>query len=143
VTRFFVPLLALHASTAVVGLGSILSVALVAAAARRAGGGSAEASTWLRPLLRFSGISLGTMLVTGILMDIAAGGAFHEWWWFRGSVLLLVVTGVLHARARRSVRRGLERDIERDATLRGIERLAYAMSALIAAITVLMEVKPF
>jgi len=34
-------------------------------------------------------------------------------------------------------------DAGRDAALRGVERLAYGMSALIAAIAALMEVKPF
>jgi hypothetical protein len=143
VTRLFVPILVLHVVVAVVGLGSILSVALIAAASRKAGHGSADVSASLAPLLRFSAISLGIMLVTGILMDVAAGGAFHDWWWFRGSALLLVLTGVLHARARRLVGRGLAADTGRDVALRGIERLAYGVSALIAAITVLMEVKPF
>ena len=142
-TRLFIPILVLHVVIAVLGLGSILSVALVAAALRRAGRGRAEVSAWLAPLLRFSAISLAAMLVTGILMDVAAGGAFHEWWWFRGSALLLVLTGVLHARARRIVRRELSLDAGRDAALRGIERLAYGMSGLIAAIAALMEVKPF
>ncbi len=83
------------------------------------------------------------MLVTGILIDVAAAGAFHEQWWFRGSAVLLVLTGVLNGRARRVVRRGLGPDAGRDAALRGVERLAYGMSALIAAIAALMEVKPF
>ncbi len=142
-TRLFIPILVLHVVVAVLGLGSILSVALVAAASRRAGRGPAEASAGLAPLLRFSAISLGTMLVTGILMDVAAGGAFHDWWWFRGSALLLVLTGVLHARARRIVGGGLASDAGRAAALRGIEHLAYGMSALIAVIAVLMELKPF
>jgi hypothetical protein len=64
-------------------------------------------------------------------------------WWFRGSVGLIVLTGVLNGLARRVVRRGLGPDVEREAALRGVERLAYAMSALIAAIAALMEVKPF
>ena len=141
-TSLFTPILALHVSVAVLGLGSILSVALVAAASRRVGRDPAEVSAWLATLLRFSAISLGAVILTGILMDAAAGGAFHEWWWFRGSALLLVLTGILHARARR-VGRGLAGDVGRDVALRRIERLAYGMSALIAAITVLMEVKPF
>jgi hypothetical protein len=143
VTRLFMPILVLHVVIAVLGLGSILSVALVAAASRRAGPSAVQVSAWLAPLLRFSAISLGAMLVTGILMDAAVGGAFHEWWWFRASALLLVLTGVLHARARHIVKRGLGPDVGREAALRGIERLAYGMSALIAVITVLMEVKPF
>jgi hypothetical protein len=143
VIRFVIPILALHVVVAVLGLGSILSVALVAAAARRAGRGPAEVSSWLAPLLRFSAISLGVMLLTGALMDVAAGGAFHAWWWFRASALLLVLTGFLHARARRIVRRGLGPDAGQATALRGVERLAYGMSGLIAVITVLMEVKPF
>jgi uncharacterized membrane protein len=143
VTRLFIPILVLHVVVAVVGLGSILSVALVAAASRRAGGAPADVAAWLAPLLRFSAMSLGVMLLTGILMDVAAGGVFHDQWWFRGSALLLVLTGALHGRARRIAGRGLGPEARRDAALLGIERLAYSMSALIAAIAVLMEVKPF
>jgi len=39
--------------------------------------------------------------------------------------------------------RALGRDAGADAALRAVERLAYGMSALIAAIAALMEVKPF
>jgi uncharacterized membrane protein len=143
VTRLFFPILVLHVVIAVLGLGSILSIALVAAASRRAGDSAVQVSAWLALLLRVSASSLGAMLVTGVLMDAAAGGAFHQWWWFRGSALLLVLTGVLNARARRVVGRGLGPDAGRDAALRRIERLAYGMSALVAAITALMEVQPF
>lgn len=142
-TRLFLPILVLHVVIAVLGLGSILSVALVAAATRRAGPGAGQVSAALAPLLRFSAFSLGAMLVTGILIDVAAAGAFHEQWWFRGSAVLLVLTGVLNGLARRVAGRGLGTDAGRDAALRGIERLAYGMSALIAAIAALMEVKPF
>ena len=129
-TVLFMPLLVLHVVVAALGLGSILSVAVVAASVRT-------------PLLRFSASSLGVMLVTGILMDVVGGGTFHDRWWFRGSGLLLVITGALHARARRIARRQLGSGREQEAVLRSIERLAYGMSALIAAIAVLMEVKPF
>ena len=142
-TRLFMPTLVLHVVVAVLGLGSVLAVAVVAAATRRTARAPIEAAPWLGPLLRFSAISLGLMFSTGILMDAAAGGVFHDRWWFRGSAVLLVLTGFLHARARRIVRRGFNPDAGAHAALRGIERLAYGMSALIAAITVLMEVKPF
>ena len=81
------------------------------------------------------------MLVTGVLMDGVTHGAFHDWWWFRGSALLLVATGALHGQARRTIRLGVGRD--GDAVLRRVERIAYAMCVLVAAITVLMEAKPF
>jgi len=143
VSRLFMPSLVLHVVVAVVGLGSILAVAIVATAMRRAPHGPIAMTPWLGPLLRSSAISLGVMFATGILMDAAARGAFHDRWWFRGSAVLLVLTGILHARARRLARRGFAPDARPDAALRGIERLAYGMSGLIAAITVLMEVRPF
>jgi hypothetical protein len=82
------------------------------------------------------------MLLTGILLDIAAGGAFRHLWWFRGSALLLVATGALHAQARRALRSGLTQQSE-DVALRRIEWIAYTMCVLVALIVVLMEVKPF
>jgi hypothetical protein len=142
-TSLFIPALVIHVVVAVLGLGSIVSIAVVSAAARKAGRGSTEILAWLAPLLRYSAFSLAAMLVTGILMDFATGGAFHERWWFRGSALLLVATGVLHGRARRAVRHGLANGDRGDAVLRRVERIAYSMCGLIAVITVLMEMKPF
>jgi hypothetical protein len=81
------------------------------------------------------------MLATGILLGLASGGAVHAAGWFRVSALLLVATGILHAQARRVVRRGVAEN--GDLTLRRVERIAYGMCALIAVIAALMEVKPF
>jgi hypothetical protein len=118
-----------HVLVAILGLGSVVSVALMAA--------------MVRPLLRVSAFSLAGMLLTGVVMISYAGGAFHQAWWLRSSVLLLVVTGALHARARRALK--AEPASEHDARLaiQRVERIAYAMSFLIATITVLMELKPF
>jgi hypothetical protein len=142
VTALFMPLLVTHVVVSVLGLGSILSIALVAATVRRSRKASADVSAWLGPLLRMSGWSLAAMLLTGVLMDVLARGAFHEWWWFRGSALLLIVTGALHGQARRAAR-GLNADDGGGAALRRVERLAYGMTVLVAAIAVLMEAKPF
>lgn len=139
----FMPALVLHVAVAVLGLGTILALGLVASAAGKVGRGGEQAALLLAPLLRSSALSLGAMFVTGILIDVAAGGSFHDWWWFRGSAVLLVLTGVLHGLTRRIARRGLGSDAGREATLRGIARLAYVMSMLLAVIVVLMEVKPF
>lgn len=127
----YTPILALHVVVAVMGLGSIASVAIVTATARTTG---ADALPWLSPLLRYSAISLAAMLVTGILLDLTAKGAFRQAWWFRGSALLLLATGALHGQARRAFRAGV---------LRRVEGMAYGMCALILTITILMEVKPF
>ena len=140
-SRLYTSVLVAHVLVAVLGLGSIASVAIVASAARRVGRGSAEVPTSLGPLLRYSGFSLGVMLATGILLGLASGGAVHAAGWFRVSALLLVATGILHAQARRVVRRGVAEN--GDLTLRRVERIAYGMCALIAVIAALMEVKPF
>ena len=136
----YTPVLVVHVLVAVLGLGLIASVA--AATARRASRGSTDISACLGTLLRYSAFSLAAMLVTGVLLDLVTGGAFHEAWWFRGSALLLVVTGVLHAQARRAVQLRLAKEDSGDGVLRRVERIACGMCALIAAITVLMEVKP-
>lgn len=133
-----------HVLFAVLGVGLIGSVAVVAATARRGGQGSSDvAAASLNPLLRYSAISLAVMLITGALLDFAVGGAFNTKWWFRGSALLLFATGGLHAQARRALRSGLSVEGGGDVALRRVERFAYIMCALIAAITILMEAKPF
>jgi uncharacterized membrane protein len=142
VRSLYIWVLVTHVLVAVLGLGSIASVAIVAATARRTGRSSAGALTSLGPLLRYSGLSLVAMLATGILLGIT-GGAVHEAWWFRASALLLVPTGVLHAQARRAVRRGLANEDDGDMVLQRVERRAYGMCAIIAVIAVLMEAKPF
>jgi uncharacterized membrane protein len=135
--------LATHVLVAILGLGSVVSVAFMAAIVRRTGRGAIEASTWIKPLLRLSAYSLAGMLVTGVLIIYAAGGGYHRAWWLRVSVLLLVFTGALHARARRAMRAEPANDHEAKIALRRVEVIAYGMSSLIATITVLMELKPF
>ena len=142
-SRLYPWMLVVHVLVATLGLGSIAAVAIVAATARKGGRGAAVALAWLGPLLGYSGFSLAAMLVTGVLLGIASAGAVHEAWWFRGSALLLIATGALHARARGTVRHGLGDAGEGVPALRRVERLAYAMCAIIAVIAALMEVKPF
>ncbi len=83
------------------------------------------------------------MLLTGLLLDVLSGGAFRGSWWFRGAILLLAATGALHGQARRALRIGLGDGEGRGPWLGRIENAAYAMCTLVAAITVLMEMKPF
>jgi uncharacterized membrane protein len=143
VSRLYTSVLVAHVLVAVLGLGSIASIAIVAMTARRTGRGAAGALTWLGPLLRSSAFSLGAMLATGVLLGATSAGAVHEAWWFRGSALLLLLTGALHARARRAVRLGLADGGDGDLALRRVARLAGGMCVLVAIIAGLMEVKPF
>lgn len=140
-SSFHLPILVAHVIVAVLGAGAVTSVAIVSGSARRAGRAPADALLSIRPLLRWSAVGLLAILVTGILLGIAAG-PLHQAGWFRASVLLLVPMGILHARSRRVLRRGLTGEHERGLALRRIEGDSWAMSAIIAFIVVLMEAKP-
>jgi hypothetical protein len=141
VSNLYNYLLVAHVLVAVLGLGSIVAVTIVATTARRVERGSTEALKWIAPLLRCSTFSLVAMMPTGFLLNLTVDGAFGATWWFRGSVLLLIATNVLQALARRAVRHGIAN--ENNGDLRRVKRIAYGMGALIAVITALMEVKPF
>ncbi len=81
------------------------------------------------------------MLISGALTEYAGGGVFHEAWWFRLSFLLLLVLGALNGRIGRTLRR---RETAGDGRLLGEVALnAWAMCAITAVVTVLMEVKPW
>jgi hypothetical protein len=141
--NYYLILMVAHASAAVLGLGLITAVAIAARAVGRSRHAADEARAWLTPLLRYSAISLAVMMLTGVLLDLAAEGAWHSSWWFRGSMLLLIATGALHGRTRAIVRNNLSNDGSgRDALFR-VSKAAFGMCGLIVAITVLMEVKPF
>jgi uncharacterized membrane protein len=142
-SRLFIPTLVLHVVVAVMGLGNVILVPIVAAAARKNRQNTKEIFSWLSPFLRLSAVSLAVMLVTGILLDFAAQGGFRHSWWFRGSALLLLITGALHGQGRRAIRSGLADGGKGYGALRRIERIGYAMCVLVLAITILMVVKPF
>jgi hypothetical protein len=142
-SNFLIPTLVIHVVVAILGLGSIASIAIIAAAARKSRNQTNEIFSWLGALLRYSEVSLAAMLVTGILMDFAAQGAFRRFWWFRVSALLLLAIGALFGQGRRAVRSGLADEAKRDTALRRVQRIGYAMCALVLAITVLMVLKPF
>ena len=131
----YIVALVAHVLVAILGLGSVVSVAMMAATVRRTGRGAVEAAAWIRPLLRLSAFSLAGMLVSGALIIYAAGGGYHRAWWLRVSVLLLFVTGALHARARRALRAEPANDDDARLAIRRVERIAYGMSSLIATIT--------
>lgn len=132
-----------HVLVAVLGLGTITAIALGAVVSRRGGLSWPEAAHWFRPLLRCSVASLAAMLLSGLLLDVLARGAFHGLWWFRGSVILLLATGAVHGQARRALRLGSGSEDRPGPWVARIEYSAYGMCVLIGAITVLMEIKPF
>jgi hypothetical protein len=142
-------LIVTHTLAAVLGLGMVTAVAVTGRAVGKSRHATDEALAWLTPLLRYSAVSLGAMMLTGVMLDLAASGVWRGSWWFRGSVLLLIAIGALHGRARAMVRNYLSsarqqsNTLNGEETLRRVSKMALVMCGLIVAITVLMEVKPF
>jgi hypothetical protein len=153
----FVLVLATHVIVAVVGIGLVGAVPIVARlarlarSARRDGQGLAAKRPLLEVLLRVTRWGLAIMAVTAVLLDVAAGGAFHAAGWFRASAALFVLLGFSHARARAALRKSqgadpgnAELDASRDEdTLRRIERWGWTMYATVALLAALMALKPF
>jgi len=131
-------LVALHVIAAVAGGGLVFALVLVA------NGPAVDAAVpaliaRLQRLLRANGVALGLLIVTGVAAAVVAGGAMWSMRWLKLSMGLAIVLGaiggVTQARLRRS--RG-------DAgALRAVGRVAWVMSAIVAAIAFLMAAKPF
>jgi hypothetical protein len=134
--------LMVHVVVAVLGVSQAVGVALVAAAARRAGVPPEMAARPLRALLLVASVSVPLMFVSGGMLVWVTGGGYHGELWFRLSAAVMVLVGVLAAVSRRALRGLAAGRAEGAAALRKIERLAWAMCAAIAVITVLMEAKP-
>jgi hypothetical protein len=114
---------ALHVITAVLVVGLIGAIPLAA----RFG-----AERLVGALLRTTQFGFLGMLITGILLDVSSAGNFHHAGWFRASVVVLVLVGAAHSRARAALKAN---------ALRLVERWGWAMCAGIAVITLLMQTK--
>src|SRR5262245_32069883 len=132
-----------HVLVAVLGVGQLGAVARTAAAVRRGGVPPLSAATGLGGILRSIRWCLVAMVVTGVWMDYAVGGAYHELWWLRASAILTVVMFLLHRRALGALSRVLRGDGDAGDAFRLVERAAWSMCGAVALITVLMEAKPF
>ncbi len=116
--------LGVHVVVAILGVGQLAAVAVVS--------GTADPRTIIS-LTRNARLSLLVMFLTGAALDFTSGGLFHERLWFRGSALLLLLTGVLIWRAQKAARA---------AQPNRVRGMAWAMCGMVAVITVLMELKP-
>ena len=131
--------LAVHVVAAILGLGQVTAIGVVASALAPDADGP-RGWAILERLVRGIRISLGVLFASGALLEYAAGGAFHAATWFRLSVLGFVVLGVLSVVLARALRR---RDAaDPTATLRSTVRGAWALGAVTAVVAVLMTVKP-
>ena len=131
----YVVAIVLHVLTAVLAIGLVGAIPLTARVARQSSEQLAGAERLLGALLRATQIGFVAMLLTGVLLDLSAAGAFHRTVWFKASIAVLVVNGFAHARARAALRK------RNDLAL--VERWGWAMCALVGLIVILMQVKPF
>jgi hypothetical protein len=132
--------LCIHVLAAVFGAGQVAAIFTVAATARR-GLSPEAASSIVKRLLSRTARGLVPLLVSGVILDFAAGRAFDHAGWFRLSVLLLLVLASLVGVATRTLERaggGGE-----SVALARVGRLAVVMSLVIGVAVVLMELKPW
>jgi hypothetical protein len=139
--NLFALAISVHVVTAVLGLGQIVGTAVLASSLPPDAPVAPAALVALRRFGRATSWALALMLLSGVLVEYASGGSFHDAWWFRLSLLLLVALGALQGRIR-----GVLRKVEaaKDGLLlRGVVRIALAMCAIVAVVAVLMELKPW
>ena len=137
----YVTSIAIHVVVAVLAIGVVGAVPLVARLARK-GDTLSSPDRVLGALLRVMQLGFFAMLLTGILLDVSMDGAFHRTTWFRASVAVLAVIGFSHARARLALRKGFAPGGGREVALAKVERWGWTMCAAVAVITLLMQVKP-
>jgi hypothetical protein len=130
---------ALHVMVAVLGLGQLTALAVVAA---RENATSEAAPSALRTLGRLTSAvtgSLVALLLTGLLAEWLSGWLFHDRWWFRIAFLLFLLVGAGAGRIRQLLRRA-SGDLE--ATFGRVRRLIGILSGLVALIVALMVLMP-
>ncbi|NUP08742.1 MAG: hypothetical protein HOW73_22060 [Polyangiaceae bacterium] len=128
-----------HVLCAVLGLGLIAAVGLVARSERSAASPPSE----LLSLSRWSTAALGVMMGTGMLLNVLSGGTYHHAWWFRLSAISLVATGAVVGFTRRRARRWIAGEVDASAARRYVVSMSWAACGLVAWITALMELRPF
>ncbi|HEY0944711.1 MAG TPA: hypothetical protein VGD81_05565 [Opitutaceae bacterium] len=127
----------LHVLAAILGLGPLTALAVVS-----------SSPTPVMPVERFAqllrvvGWSLLTLLVTGVLIIAQTRGALGHTGWVRASVGLFLVLGALHGLVRRRLKRS-QHGMPSIVPPRGLSPLLWAMCGVVAAITYLMEAKPW
>lgn len=126
----------LHVASAILGLGPLTLLAVLASAPS-----PTLSAECFAKIGRIVGGGLGAMLVTGVAIMAQAHGAFGGAGWIKASVALFVALGALQGVVQRRLKRAAAAGA--GAFPAGIATLLWAMFALVAAITLLMEAKPF
>lgn len=126
-----------HVLVAILGMGSITAGAVLA----RPGSGLTPIA--LRSLVRLASAAMGLMLLSGILLDYLAAGAFHHQNWFRLAMVATVGCGVAIGVARRTIGQAVAGKVESDRAMGRVSGAIWIAVALVAFIVVLMVRRPF
>jgi hypothetical protein len=132
--------LAVHVVTAVLGLGQVTGLGVIASSAPT-GPVVPATRTALRRLALGTTLAIALMMLSGVLIEYASGASFHETLWFRIGFFLLIALGALSGRTQRVLRK-LESGND-GGSLRAVARMAWAMCAIVTIATILMELKPW
>jgi hypothetical protein len=132
--------LALHVITAILGVGPVAVMAVVSSRRPAAGETTTDRRELLGALCRWVSSALVVMLLSGLLIEVGAGGGFHRTRWYRASVLLLLVIGVINGLTRRKLRKTDAASAAE--AMRFAARASQMMCALVATITLLMTLRP-
>ncbi len=128
----------LHVATAILGLGPLTVLAVIAS------GPAARSFTVDRFLqfLRVVGASWAGMFVTGAILIAFTHGALGETRWLRVSFGLFLLLGFLYGMARRQLRKARQSPAP-VFPHKALSQILWSMCATTAAITYLMEAKPW
>ena len=130
---------ALHVIIAVLGVGQLTALGVVAARENAAPDAAKVALRTLGNLTTGVTGSLVAMLVTGLAAEWLSGWAYHGTWWFRIAFLLFLLVGACAGGVRKTLRGG---DADPGKALARIRALAGIMVGLTAVIVALMQLTP-
>jgi len=131
----------LHVVTAILGVGQVTALVVVANQGRKTS--PVAPATWaaLKRLTRGTNWSLAVMLLSGVLLEYLDGWSHSHAWWLRIAFLLFVACGAVLGMIQGALRKG--EAAGNDSALRGVVVRAWVVSALVAVIAVLMQLKPW
>jgi hypothetical protein len=126
--------LASHTIVAVLGIGPVFALLLLAQAARAGRSDLPATLAMMSKIARVIQISLGLMLLTGIAVLIPTQFAYARAWWFRIAFLVYLVLGFFTGQMQRALR---------TQAVARLPTMGWIMCTLVVIIVTLMASKPF
>lgn len=131
-----------HVVTSILGLGLCTAVVVTAMLARKNAASHDSFKTLFVRFFTLISVSLALMLLSGILLDVAAHGAWHDTMFFRAGALLVVALGALGGISRGRIRKAASDNGDLAKAFVLVEKLGWAMCGVVALAAVLMVLKP-